>query len=108
MSAMKTLPGFSRAPAGLEWTVLRHLPMITLAGTVLSIVGMLIAEHLLGDDPASVKLATTIQIVLAGVLALHWTVVFTAALFCLIVLIAKGPAYVADAYPLIDSDRPAR
>jgi hypothetical protein len=34
--------------------------------------------------------------------------VFTAALFCLIVLIAKGPAYVADAYPLIDSDRPAR
>jgi hypothetical protein len=25
-----------------------------------------------------------------------------------IVLIAKGPAYVADAYPLIDSDRPAK
>jgi hypothetical protein len=39
---------------------------------------------------------------------LHWTVAFTVALLCVIVLIAKGPAYVADAYPLIDSDRPAK
>jgi hypothetical protein len=29
------------------------------------------------------------------------------ALLCVIALVAKGPAYVADAYPLPDSDRPA-
>jgi hypothetical protein len=39
---------------------------------------------------------------------LHWTAVFTLALACVTVLIAKGSAFVADAYPLIDSDRPAR
>jgi hypothetical protein len=108
MSAMRKLPGFRRSPAGLEWTVLRRLPMITLIGTVALIVGALVAEFSLGGDPAGAKLATTIQIALASVLVLHWTVVFTVALLCVIVLIAKGPAYVADAYPLIDFDRPAR
>jgi len=108
MTALKQLPGFQRAPAGLEWTVLRRLPMIALAGTVLPIVGALMAALFLGGDPASAKLASTLQIVLASVLVLLWTVVFTVALLCVIVLIAKGPAYVADAYPLIDSDRPAR
>jgi hypothetical protein len=108
MSALKKLPGFPRAPAGLEWTVLRRLPMITLAGTALPIVGALATAFFFGGDGETVKLAATIQIVLASVLVLHWTVVFTVALLCVIVLIAKGPAYVADAYPLIDSDRPAR
>jgi len=108
VSALKKLPGFQRAPAGLERAVLRRLPMITLAGTALPIAGALLAALFLGGDPASAKLAATIQIVMASVLVLHWTVVFTVALLCLIVLIAKGPAYVADAYPLIDSDRPSR
>jgi hypothetical protein len=108
MSMLKRLPGFHRAPAGLEWTVLRRLPMIALVGTVLPIGGALVAALFLGGDPASVKLAATIHILLASVLVLHWTVVFTAALLCVIVLIAKGPAYVADAYPLIDSNRPSR
>jgi hypothetical protein len=108
MSALKKLPGFQRAPAGLEWSVLRRLPMITLAGTLLPFVGALVAGLFLGGDLATAKLAATIQIALASVLVLHWTVAFTVALLCVIVLIAKGPAYVADAYPLIDSDRPTR
>ena len=108
MSALKKLPGFQRAPAGLERVVLRRLPMIMLAGTVLLIVGALVAGLFIGGDPASAKLAATIQIVLASVLVLHWTIVLTVALLCVIVLIAKGPAYVADAYPLIDSDRLSR
>jgi hypothetical protein len=105
---MRKLPGFRRSPAGLEWTVLRRVPMITLTGTIALVVGALAAEFALGGDPAGAKLATTVQIMLASLLVLHWTVAFTVALLCVIVLIAKGPAYVADAYPLIDSDRPAR
>ena len=108
MTVLTKLPGFQRTPAGLEWTVLRRLPMIALAGTVLPIVAALVASVVLGGDPASAKLVVTIQILLASVLVLLWTAVFTVALLCVIVLIAKGPAYVADAYPLIDSDRPAR
>ena len=108
MTVLKKLPGFKRTPAGLEWTVLRRLPIIAIAGTVLPVVAALVAAVVLGGDPASAKLVVTIQILLASVLVLHWTAVFTVALLCVIVLIAKGPAYVADAYPLIDFDRPAR
>ena len=45
--------------------------------------------------------------VVAGVVVLHWTVVLTLAIGCIIVMLMKGPAYVADAYHLNDSDRPA-
>jgi hypothetical protein len=34
--------------------------------------------------------------------------VLTLGIAALIVMLAKGPAYVADAYPLIDSDRPKK
>lgn len=108
MSLMNKLPGHRRAPAGLEWAVLRRLPKIAVVGTALPVVGTAAAALFFGTDAAAAKLATTIQIVLASLLVLHWTAVFTVALACLIVLIAKGPAYVADAYELIDADRPAR
>ncbi len=107
MSALKKLSSFQRAPAGLEWPALRPLPMIALAGTVLPIVGLIVAALSIVGSAASVKLAATIQIALASELVLHWTSLFSAALLSVIVLSAKGPAYVADAYPLIDSDRPA-
>jgi hypothetical protein len=34
--------------------------------------------------------------------------VLTLAIAAVIVMLAKGPAYVADAYPLTESDRPAK
>jgi len=58
------------------------------------------------NDDAAAKLATTFEIALASVVILYWTIVFTVALGCVIVMIAKGPAYVADAYPLPDADAP--
>jgi hypothetical protein len=30
---------------------------------------------------------------------LHWTLVLTVAIGCVIVIVMKGPAYVADGYP---------
>ena len=38
---------------------------------------------------------------------LHWSIVCTVAIAAFIVMVMKGPAYVADAYPLEDSDNPA-
>ena len=102
---LNKLPGFQRAPAGLECVVLRRLPLITIAGTVLLLAAALGSAIVLGADPASAKLASTLQIVAASLLVLHWTAAFTVALVCAIVVIAKGPAYVADAYPLIDAER---
>jgi hypothetical protein len=43
---------------------------------------------------------------LAGVVLLHWTLIGTLAIGCVIVMLMKGPAYVADAYPLVESDEP--
>ena len=37
-----------------------------------------------------------------------WTAAFTVAIGCLIVMVMKGPAYVADKYPLSDADEPRR
>ena len=37
-----------------------------------------------------------------------WTAVFTIAIGCTIVMLMKGPAYVADRYPLSDADEPRR
>ena len=36
---------------------------------------------------------------LIGLVVLHWTLVLTLAIGCAIVIVMKGPAYVADAYP---------
>lgn len=108
MSTMRKLPGFPRAPAGLDRTLLRTLPMIAIAGTALPVGGALGAVYFPGSDPASAKLVVSVEIALASVLLSHWMVVFMKGLLSLIVLIAKGPAHVADAYPLIDSDRPAQ
>lgn len=108
MSAFKKLPGFQRSPAGLEWSILRRLPRIALFGTALPLLAALAASLWLGGDADGAKLVTTLHVVLASVLVLHWTAVFTVGLGCVIVSIAKGPAFVADAYELIDADRPAR
>lgn len=107
MTALKKLPGFSRAPAGLEWTILRRLPISAFIGTILAVASVLSVSLMLDSDAATTKLIVTTHIVLASMLFLHWSVVFMTALLCVLMLIAKGPAYVADAYPLIDSDRPS-
>ncbi len=106
MTWLKRLPGFQRAPAGLEWIVLKRLPWIALVGTALPLLAMLAAPVLLGSSADDAKYAATLQIVLVSVLVLHWTAIFTVALVCMIVWIAKGPAFVADAYELPDADRP--
>jgi hypothetical protein len=42
-----------------------------------------------------------------GVVVLHWALVLTLTLGCFIVRVMKGPAYVADAYPLAHPIDPA-
>jgi hypothetical protein len=110
MNLFNRLPGFERAPAGLEWALVRRLPLIALAGTATPLLCLLAIPLAVAwaDHDAAAKLATTFEIALASVVILYWTIVFTVALGCLIVMIAKGPAYVADAYPLPDADAPLR
>jgi hypothetical protein len=99
---LNKLPGFRRARAGLEWTVLRRLPQVAVIGTLLPLAVGLLASLVGGDA----KQVMTVHIAVISVLVLHWTAVGTVGLLCVIVWIAKGPAYVADAYSLPDADRP--
>lgn len=41
-----------------------------------------------------------------GVVVLHWALLLTAAIGCVIVVLMKGPAFVADGYAVQHTDRP--
>jgi hypothetical protein len=41
-----------------------------------------------------------------GAVILHWTLMSVLAIGCLIVIVMKGPGYVADRFPIAGSDRP--
>ena len=102
------LPGFQQTPAGQERNVLRRLPKLLTLGTLLLCLPSLGVRLWWADAPAYEvsTLITTVDIYAISVLVLHWTVVFTVAIGAVIVLIMKGPAYVADDYPMEGMDRP--
>jgi hypothetical protein len=110
MSALfKRLPGFQKSPAGLERQILRRLPRLLWVGTLLAALGA-VAMRLLpwsGTEADVATRITTVDIYLISLVILHWTALFTVAIGAFIVMVMKGPAYVADAYPLPDADRPA-
>jgi hypothetical protein len=46
------------------------------------------------------------DIYVISLVILHWTVVVTVGIAAFIIMVMKGPAYVADPYPLDDADEP--
>jgi hypothetical protein len=108
MDLFKKLPGFQKAPPGLERKILRWIPRVFLVGTTLIILPSVITRVWnLDQDPWLVsKLITTIDIYTFSLLTALWTALFTIGLGALTVMIMKGPAYVADAYPLPDAQQP--
>ena len=108
MDPFKKLPGYRKAPAGLERKILRLVPKIFLVGTVLILLPSVIARiWTVEDAPWMInKFITTIDIYALGLLTVLWTGLFTVGVGALTVMIMKGPAYVADAYPLPDADKP--
>lgn len=102
------LPGSRTEPAGLERKVLARLPVIALVGTIACAAVSVLARVLWWDD-SSYETARSLQMVDIWVIAavlLHWSVVATVALYCFIVFVMKGPAYVADRYELPDEESP--
>jgi preprotein translocase subunit SecY len=97
-----------RTPRGLESQILRRLPRIALIGSLLpAALSMLVriippepgidrAKHIKSVDIFAISTEITLL-----------TAVFTVAIGCFVVYVMKGPAYVADAYPLEHADRPA-
>ena len=82
--------------------------MIALLGTALPLLGLL-ALHTMTDADANASQARWLQMAdyfVGAVLIFHWTMVITVAIGCVIVMVMKGPGYVADSYPVPHADRP--
>jgi hypothetical protein len=102
MSRLNKLPGFQRSRHGLEWAVWKRLPAVLGWGTALPLAVAALLWALAPSQPDGApqdagRLLFTFQ--LLGLVVLHWTLVLTVALACGIVMLMKGPAYVADPYP---------
>ena len=107
MDWLQKLPATRRYPAGWEWTIWRKLPTVLLAGTVLPIIGWYLLYWLMAtDSPAGLRWLQMVGYALVGAVLFHWMAVFTIAIGCAIVMLMKGPGYVADGYPVSHSDQP--
>ena len=102
MNYFNKLTGFQRSPAGLEWKIWQRLHIILAAGTALPLLASAGAYLLDELEPATSNARAVEQFfyVMLGVVMLHWTLVLTLAIGCVIVMLMKGPAYVADAYEM--------
>lgn len=108
MRWLNKIHGKPRSPSGLEWKLLRKIPILLLIGTVVPVLVACVL-HLIHWHDQSHRLNATlgmIDFITIGMIVVYWAAMLTLAIGCVIVILMKGPAYVADAYPLIDADRP--
>lgn len=110
MTLFNRLPGFTRTPPGQERNILPMLPKILVLGTLVLGIPSLAARLLIsrGTETEIATAIMTVDIYGISLIVLHWTVVFTLAIGAFIVVAMKGPAYVADPYPLEESEHPDR
>ena len=108
MNWFNKLPGTRRATSGLEWTLWKRLPLITWVGTFLPLAALAFVYWLHGDslEPPTQRWLQMMAYVVVGIVLLHWSMVMTVAIGCLIVMAMKGPGYVADGYVMPHSDQP--
>lgn len=107
VQALKKLHG-RLSPPGLELRILRLLPRISVAG-VLLLAALSVLARMSPAEPgaAALKQIRTVDFFAIATGITFLTAVVTVAIGCIIVHIMKGPAYVADAYPVEHADRPA-
>ena len=94
-------------PPGLEWSILRRLPKALLIGTLIP-AGLSVLVRVMppAEGVDRTKSVLSVDIFSIATALTFWTAVLTVAIGCVVVAIMKGPAYVADAYPLSDAGRP--
>ena len=108
MTFLRKLHG-RRTPHGLELQILRRLPRIALVGSLLPVALSVLVRIVPSEDAINpLKHVKSVDIFAISTGITFLTAVFTVAIGCVVVYIMKGPAYVADAYPVEHSDRPAR
>ena len=99
-----------KTPPGLEQKILRKMPLMFVTATVITVSLSVIARLMPSDETSyeAAKQVATVDIFVMAAIATIWTALITITIGCVIVHIMKGPAYVADAYPLDSADEPKR
>jgi len=108
MNWLRKLPGFQQTPYGFEWRLLRLMPTVCVAGTLLPGL-MAVLAHFLITEGSAAELVRRIQLfdfMMIGLVISIWTLALTVTIGCVIVWLMKGPAYVADGYDVSHSDAP--
>lgn len=108
MNWLNKLSGFRQTPHGLEWRLLRLIPKMCVAGTLLPAVAALLARFVMtGNNEAElIRRIQLFDFLMIGLVFFIWSLILTLAIGCVIVWLMKGPAYVADGYELSHSDKP--
>lgn len=95
-------------PPGLEWRILKMLPMIMAAGIFVPLflsAFVRIFPFFWSEHDIS-KWQTGVDIVSISLFFAISSTVITVAIGCITIMLMKGPAFVADAYELDDADQP--
>lgn len=107
MRWLNKLPEMPRSATGLEWVLWRRLPWIWLAGNlVLVLVWAGMHWYWPVETAAQERRLQLADYMLLGALAFHWTGIFTIGFGCVVVMLMKGPGYVADGLEVSHSDQP--
>lgn len=97
MNYFNKLPGFIKTPSGLEWVLLKKLPMIFGLSSAVPVIAILFIYF--SNSSLNPEQLKTIYLCL-GILFSIFFFVGAAAIGCFVVMLMKGPAYVADPYEL--------
>ena len=97
-----------RCPAGLERVILKKIPQVLLAGIFVPLFMSLFARLFPSGASAEAiaKYQFSVDILAISLAFVTFTAAFTVTIGCIIVVLMKGPAYVADPYELDDADQP--
>lgn len=98
----KKLPDATQYPIGIEWPVLKKIPHIFIIGTLLISSPAVIIYF--KNTVISAAQYKTIYICL-GALFSYWFFVGVLVIGCVLIMLMKGPGYVADAYELPKEDK---
>jgi len=97
MNYFNKLPGFIKTPSGFEWILLKKIPLIFAIGTAIPCAAILFIYF--SNETINPEQQKTIYQCL-GIIFSYWFFVGATAIGCVVVVIMKGPAYVADPYEL--------